>query len=97
MIDTNRRYGLCQHRLELNSLEKRFSDIWNFWMLGTGELFCDNTLKYILAEDEIPILVDDQTKDIVAIIIQWLGSPIGQGFLREVMEGEEWIQIVGTG
>lgn len=91
-MDTNRRYGLCQHRLESNPLEKRFSDEWHKYE-GYGDWqYGDRTLSYLLSpyDDKSPIFVEEETKHIAATIIQWLGSPIGQGFLREVMEGEEW-------
>ena len=74
--------GINKHRLESNPLELRFAVNW----LKVNR---DNQiLKYIL--DRKPTNRGDYTptkteEEVAATIIQWLGSPVGQGFMEGVM------------
>lgn len=90
-MEEMRRYGIHQHRLESSPLEKRFSDAWHKCKYYSDQQYGESTLSHILSpyHDNEAIIVEEETKHIAATIIQWLGSPVGQGFLREVMEGEE--------
>lgn len=73
--------GISIHRLKQNPLEKIFAEEWE------EENRDDKTLKYILsARNNYPVYVEDRERIIAATVIQWLGSPVGQGFLRKVMK-----------
>lgn len=74
--------GLHPYRFEGNPLEERFADSWKK-MNEDGRV-----LEYILSLDNRPEPVSLRDEIVAATVIQWLGSPVGQGFLREVM-GEE--------
>ena len=75
--------GWASYRLAQNPSESRFAQEWQAWqdkhnvlqlIKGRGKLHAD------LTEEEIAA---------AASAIQWLGSPLGQCFLREVLMAEE--------
>jgi hypothetical protein len=73
--------GVQKHRLQSNPVEAAFARAWK---QGTREV-----LKYILAPPEFDKpqgSVDPSERDevVAATVIQWLGSPIGQAFLRDL-------------
>jgi hypothetical protein len=81
--------GKNQYRFKNNPLEEIFANVWE--RLNTdfnGRLDGKGTLDYLLANT-----VNDPRGEVTcsdrrtaATVIQWLGSPVGQGFLREVFE-----------
>ena len=80
--------GLHRHRLSREPMEKAFSEAWereNFPdkrrkllddLLGDGT--CDGHQPFASARDW----------EVASTVIQWLGSPVGQAFVRGVMEGK---------
>jgi hypothetical protein len=80
--------GLALHRLGENPLEKRFADKWD-QLQNRGHI-----LDYLLSptnrlEDSTTTQRDET---IAATIIQWLGSPVGQSFIEDVMNIEKETQ-----
>jgi hypothetical protein len=80
--------GKHQHRFKDNPLEKVFAEKWE--KLNTdhlGQLDGFGTLDYMLAEDNNHPRgeVTDRDREVTATVIQWLGSPIGQSFVRECL------------
>lgn len=81
--------GLSQHRFKDNPLEKKFAEKWE--EINTcrfsGKLDGLGTLDYLLAEDNNRPRgeVTDRDRLVAATIVQWLGSPVGKGFLRDVI------------
>lgn len=82
--------GKNLHRLADNELEKAFSDAWS---LQHGQ-----TLAYLLSEDNRIADTSERDEEVAATAIQWLGSPVGQFFLRDVFErtdaGRKFIQTL---
>ena len=69
--------GLHTHRFKQNPEERRFAEAWAKHC-GDGK-----TLAYLLAvgDQRFPVA---PTEQVAATVIQWLGSPVGQGFLRDM-------------
>ena len=81
-----RRYnvGLRPYRFKDNPLEQKFSDEWEKRNGREGRL-----LGCLLSEGHNrPVVPPTRDRLVSATIIQWLGSPVGQAFIREVMEGK---------
>ena len=74
--------GLHTHRFEQNPLERIFAEEWE------KENRDERTLKYLLKPPSniYPVYVEDNDREIIATVIQWLGSPVGQAFLGNVQE-----------
>jgi hypothetical protein len=79
--------GKHQYRLKQNILEKKFAETWDKQNSGKFNDEGRGTLDYLLAEDcNRPCgEVTERDREVAATVIQWLGSPVGQGFLEEVM------------
>lgn len=77
--------GHNHHRLEREPLERLFADEWR--ELNTGHGRGHGPLAYMLAEDRNHPRGEVTERDamVAATVIQWLGSNVGQCFLREVM------------
>lgn len=72
--------GKSVHRWKQNPLEEMFARVWD------RQNQDGHTLEYLLSDDPNQrVFVDDETQEAAATIIQWLGSPVGQGFLEEVL------------
>jgi hypothetical protein len=72
--------GLNAHRQAYSPVERLFAETW-------AEYDKENhILEYLLSDtinESQPVSEDDQVT--VATVIQWLGSPVGQGFLAKVL------------
>ena len=70
------------HRLRSNPLERAFVKEWE--RINDG----DKLLKYVLDRthsnqgNHVPSEIE---QEVAVTLIQWLGTPVGQGFLRDVM------------
>lgn len=73
--------GIHVHRLPGNPLEKVFAECWS--KLADGYL---ETLLYGPNKDSEEDYNLQRDAIVSATLIQWLGSPVGQGFLEEVRE-----------
>ena len=74
--------GLQQYRFEQNPLEKKFAKSWE------EENKHHRTLDFLLAKEiNYPKDGDVSKRDreVAATIIQWLGSPVGESFVRGVL------------
>lgn len=81
-MDNIKHHGLSRYRLEQNPLEKKFADAW--------EEQAPRTLGYLLCgQDRSNHDYSERDAVVAATIIQWLGSPVGESFVREVLEGEK--------
>lgn len=74
--------GLYAHRLRENPEERRFAEEWE----KANER--GNILAYLLdlknGSGGRPVEVASRDIVVAATVIQWLGSPVGGGFLRDV-------------
>ena len=86
MKKINLHKGINSHRLNNNPLEKKCAEAWA--ELNSHNHSEDSTLQYLLAED--PNHPDDEVtyrdRVVAATVIQWLGSPVGESFVREVLD-----------
>ena len=73
--------GLSQYRFKQNPKEKRFAEAWESENSNSRR-----ALEYMLAMDcNHPAgEVTDRDRMVAATVIQWLGSPVGQCFLRDI-------------
>lgn len=75
--------GKSVHRLKSNPLEKIYAEEW-----AEENSKARGILDYLLAEDpNYPAgEVTERDAMVAATVIQWLGSPVGQGFVDKVMK-----------
>lgn len=81
--------GLSAHRTKDNLLEKRFATAWDrennppsFLNGGHG------VLQHLLCSKGDGIITRELTEEEIkaaATVVQWLGSPVGYGFLESVL------------
>jgi len=80
--------GLHQYRFKQNPIEKKFALAWEKRNVSafTGDPDGRSTLDYLLAKDcNFPAgEVTKRDRVVAATVIQWLGSPVGQGFLADI-------------
>lgn len=70
--------GLHTHRFADNPEEKRFAEAYAAKM---GR----RNLEWLLScGGEVPAPLSERDETVAATMIQWLGSPVGQGFLRDL-------------
>lgn len=75
--------GLRQYRFRNNPLEEKFANEWE--KINSGGF--REVLDFMLSKDvNCPNSMDisDRDREVAATIIQWLGSPVGKGFLKKV-------------
>jgi len=72
--------GLHQYRFAGNPSERRFAEAWE---KANSHAVSIDTIDYILsADNNRPVSCSDRDREVAATVIQWLGSPCGQEFLR---------------
>jgi len=78
--DSMKNKGLHQYRFRDNPLEKKFAEAWE------DSNKHGRTLEYLLAKDSNRPNdeVTDRDREVAATVIQWLGSPVGQGFISDM-------------
>ena len=78
--------GKWRHRLKDHLLERVLAEQWQ--EINSGEGRGHGPLAYMLAEDRNRPKgeVSDRDAVVAATVIQWLGTPVGQGFLEDVWE-----------
>lgn len=69
--------GKSIHRLSINPREKIAAELW--------ERDAPNTLPYLLGSDNKRADLTDRDCLVAATVVQWLGSPVGQSFVREMI------------
>lgn len=58
------------------------------WMKENNPAMRYTVLESIMSKNNRPALLSQRDWDVASTVIQWLGSTVGQAFLRDVM-GEE--------
>jgi hypothetical protein len=77
--------GLHQYRFKNEPLEKLFAEAWEADNIdNAGRIDGRGILDYLLAKDSNHPNgeVTKRDREVAATVIQWLGSPVGQSFLR---------------
>jgi hypothetical protein len=77
--------GKSFRRTEREPLEKSFAQAWERTNTLRGSA---STLAYLLDPEHPHAPADPSERDweVASTIVQWLGSPVGQAFLEEVMD-----------
>jgi len=78
--DNGMKKGLHAYRLQREPKEKQFAEAWE-----ESNKF-GHTLEYLLSmeNDRDHTTMTDRDEVVAATVIQWLGSPCGQGFLGKL-------------
>jgi hypothetical protein len=78
--------GNSQCRFSQNPLEQRFAEAWDRRNKRANAGW--GVLDYLFAEKNVfpHGEVTERDRMVAATIIQWLGSPVGQEFLRDVVK-----------
>lgn len=81
--------GLSVHRLSREPLEAIYA---RHWQSANGQRpgMPHGVLEYLLGDGNQPRDVTQAEATIAATVIQWLGSPVGQCFVRECLEEAGW-------
>jgi hypothetical protein len=77
-LDVAGNKGLHQHRVTIEPEEKVFALYWE------DQNVHHKTLDYLLGDGLKPNTPTDREREVAATVIQWLGSPVGQGFLKSL-------------
>ena len=81
--------GLNPYRLASNLLETRFAEAWQTLNeTASGPNKGADTVDYILhtGEQHFPKHCSERDRKVANSIIQWLGSPVGESFVRSVLQ-----------
>ncbi len=74
--------GLYTHRFKDNPEEKRFAEAWDtINRLGSNLAYLLDPKNGVGSRPPEPT---DRERVVAATVIQWLGSPVGQAFLRDL-------------
>ena len=75
--------GKSQYRFKQNPAERIFAEAWEE---KNSSKYVRSILDYLLAEDNNRPMgeVTERDRMVAATVIQWLGSPVGEGFLQDV-------------
>lgn len=79
-------HGINHHRLRQNKLETKFALAWQ--EINLNKNGGTRTIDYILNEKDQRFVDKCSKRDLLVAntIIQWLGSPVGESFVRSVLE-----------
>jgi len=83
----NKFKGYSFHRYKREPLEKLFAECWQEENTQLAVRNC--TLDHLFSGNVDEYYVEIQSNEnhkLAATLIQWLGSPVGQGFLAKVIE-----------
>lgn len=70
--------GRATHRFKDNPEEKRFAEAW----ASTNDQ--GHVLEYLMGDGARRADIEPRDREVAATVIQWLGSPVGQCFLRDL-------------
>jgi hypothetical protein len=82
--------GMSPHRYKDNPLERKFAELWQ--KVNDGPNGGRTALDYLMDPTNRGYpepQITDRDWQIANTVIQWLGSPVGQNFLREVISSDE--------
>jgi len=94
----NQFLGISEHRLDREPLEKRFAEAWQRLNDTSNSGRGKSTLDYLMDKDSRGVPdppLTDRDWLVASTVIQWLGSPVGQCFISEVItlkEGKPFLE-----
>ena len=73
--------GFSKYRFEGNPMEKKYAEKW----IESNKY--GSTLEYLLSTNNTLAYstITDRDKYVAGKLIQWLGSPVGSAFIRDVL------------
>lgn len=78
--------GHSPHRYDQNPLEKAFAEAWQKANDTSQMGIAHGNLAYLLSDTQHnPPEPTEAEHKVAATVIQWLGSPVGQHFVQEVL------------
>jgi len=78
--------GHSPHRYDQNPMEKAFALAWQKVNDTSQPGLTTGTLAYLLSHNQhSPAEPTEAEHKVAATVVQWLGSPVGQHFVRDVM------------
>ena len=79
--------GRQPYRLKNNPMERAFARAWKERNTVAPGMMGHGILDYLLADDSNRPLdeVTERDASVAATVVQWLGSPVGQCFVRDVL------------
>lgn len=79
--------GKSRHRFGDNPMEKMYADAW---ARANKE---QRYLDYMLADNNLyPTEVEQRDATVAATVMQWLGSPVGREFVKDVQQ--QWQEFL---
>ena len=81
--------GRALYRLKENPMERKFHNAWK----AEQEY---GLLEYLFGDGTHKGEVTDRDAQVAATVIQWLGSPVGQNFVKGVMSPDKSHPVVTT-
>jgi len=94
----NKHKGLNCHRLKSNPDELAMAKAW-VEFIEHGHAMPDrrpDAVDNLLGSGHAPLhvpLASARDRQVAATVIQWLGSPVGRGFIMDALEGEIDLEI----
>lgn len=81
-----RNRGYSTHRFKDNPEEQRFAEAWDAVNSSGQQPVAADFLPYLLTpgDQRFPVEPSERDRRVAATVIQWLGSPVGQGWLRDL-------------
>lgn len=81
--------GLHRQRMSREPLERDFVEAWEKLNSSLGSYQDRRLLDDLVTTGPIPRFASKRDWEVASTVIQWLGSPIGQSFMREVYQEKE--------
>ena len=84
MKDKLRNTGLSPHRWADNPLELKYAQAWD--RINDVTRPGSDLIEWLLGDGSKPVEVSERDRLVAATVVQWLGSPVGQSFVQEVLD-----------
>lgn len=87
-VDKMKNKGLHQYRFSNNPVERKYALAWERINTQDRRLNGKGILDYLLAEENNRPAGEVTPRDrvVASTVIQWLGSPVGQNFVKEIQK-----------
>lgn len=86
--------GVHFNRAQREPMEKQFAEAWQRHCEVSRDpaTASGDMLRQLLNPSDgdlhHPLPISDRDRVVAATVVQWLGSPVGQGFLKDALDGK---------